>query len=1001
MEELVRSFEQSVQLMNQLGSKVNKEAWDNTEDLIYYIDQLLDAGQEIVGGKNLTEYRALAYVQLGRLHSRYDLIEEAIAIYDDVYLEYRNHSNDAIRYQAMRALVNSGVAYYNLDRLDKAIEAWDEAGEKYYKDRHEGLQTASLRAMQNKSIALDLYKYEGAGDPTRELILERFKSSLIPAIQKDLLRFFYKILWIGEDRDNPALKALHILLIKKTKSKIKLEDLHRAYYLLDTKAKKIVCSAVEKLHYEEFINVLVGGSQLIRCKGHYPFERKLLESYLNNSEHQRIGEELILQSELDWGLEILQTIAHSKDFSSFKSPYVQKLYQLFLKENIALPPLNSWSLLTTDHSPLNHKGNISAWFVGEDSFLSADRKGDVILWSKTGPDKHLGQLSGTPRIVCMIDDSIYAVLWNQKGFHQYINENWEYVEVEDAFHKYSSEYHLLIGDKGLYKLDSGSYLSGFPEVLEILEERKNTYTHISYKGIVSDGKKQVELPLPSTALPLKHCVRSKEYYVLGNDDVIYVFDPTSLSLQSSLQINEMSHSINWGQNPELFGVMGEQKIFLYNRAGELLFDHPGISLYIGAEYCFIGDKKGKVLKMDHAGNVIHVMEGHSDWIVDITADEEQLLTIGLEGSIRQWSLIDNRLTHIWGKMDLLAIEYQGSQLHQIGNGGIKNLNGEGTFYSQIQGVLSAYYIDEEYLIYASLTGELLVYKKGKFLWRDNCNSYAESFCRIDKKIWVGFHDGMLREFSLNNGAVLWESAVHKEGILVIERHPSGQYIFTGSRDRDISIVNIETKDELQKLAMHTQNISALCFCDSGNTLISSGDDGLILKWNWLEGSLLDIIKESKIPVWDLIVNQESTVLSARVEDNDLSLWNLPYGVEINNLKGHRSVISSIKFFPDDGFMVSGSADRSLRFWKMPEGRVVKKISPGLGAVQSIAIGVNGKKLAAASVDGQIKEYDLTPFQLYRMSLNELRERKFSLEALVHNDEQDKLDFIEFLNNWMS
>jgi len=997
MEELIEGFRTWSEAMVKMGSRVNQEAWDTVENVIYYAEALIDEGRSEVDHKNLEEWRAMALVNFGRIHSRYDLTEEAIAIYDEVYLEHRNHSNAAIRFQAMRGLVNSGVAYVSIDKMDRAIEAWDEAGEKYYNDPHKGLQTAALRAMQNKSIALDLYKYEGAGDPVREVMVERFQNSRIPAIQKDLLQFFYEINWIGTEEQNPALKALFNLVFKKNTKTLEPESLKIGYYLLDTPSKELVCQRVLELKYRPFFLILLGGESLSRPKGHYPFERTVIEAFILDKEFQELGQKLILQTEMDWGIQLLAHLREKGGAGAISHPLIRRLDQQ-LKE-MSIPTISSWSLEVQDHTPMGHRETISAWFFSDDLIITADRSGRILLWPQEGSPRELPPLKGSPRKVFSYQGNIGAVLWNQRGLFLFQEEKWAPIEEDYLFRDYSREGHLLLGEEGLYSLEKSKMVPIKGIILAYRSKGRDWL--LSEEGILHYPGGQIKSDLPSKALPLQSASLSQKLDLLGNDGVFYRLHPQRGTIESSYSLQEPGIEVISHADIPYIAFKGEQKISLYTPEGELLFSQPGVSLALQREGCFLGDKKGKIHYLNYQGELLTLLEGHSDWVVDLELSGDFLYSFGLEGTIRRWHRDSLTLNHVWGGLSLLSLDYYKGRLLQIWNGGVRILDKGDKLLCGMQGVLTAYARGEQHLVMGSLAGEVQVFKGDRLLWSSQEEGYPESFLIVDKFLWTGLSNGELIQYNLSNGKKIWQKDFHKEGITILEVHPGGEYLFTGSRDRDIGILKFSDYSDLPKLAMHTLNLTSLKFADQGRILLSSGDDGLILKWDWLKGALLDIIKESKTPVWDLITNQEGNILSARVDDNDLTLWNLPYGVKINSLRGHRAQISSLRFFPGEGFMASGSSDRSVRIWKMPEGRVVKKLSPGFGPIQSLALKEDGMILAVGSGSGQIQEFNLTPFILYTQSLAELQTRKISLRGMgFKEEEEDKKAFLRFLRDWM-
>jgi WD40 repeat protein len=68
------------------------------------------------------------------------------------------------------------------------------------------------------------------------------------------------------------------------------------------------------------------------------------------------------------------------------------------------------------------------------------------------------------------------------------------------------------------------------------------------------------------------------------------------------------------------------------------------------------------------------------------------------------------------------------------------------------------------------------------------------------------------------------------------------------------------------------------------------------------------------------------------------------------LRGHRDEVRCLAFSPDGGLIASGSADRTVRLWNLPEGRPLQTLEGHRSAVNCLAISSNGRLLASGGKD---------------------------------------------------
>ncbi len=87
------------------------------------------------------------------------------------------------------------------------------------------------------------------------------------------------------------------------------------------------------------------------------------------------------------------------------------------------------------------------------------------------------------------------------------------------------------------------------------------------------------------------------------------------------------------------------------------------------------------------------------------------------------------------------------------------------------------------------------------------------------------------------------------------------------------------------------------------------------------------------------------------------MWDVETGVLVERLEGHRDSVYSIAFTPDDKGLVSGSLDRTLKFWdvsKLSMSDAKRKDGPG---GSSSAISHDGKWVVSGSEDRGVQFWD--------------------------------------------
>lgn len=234
----------------------------------------------------------------------------------------------------------------------------------------------------------------------------------------------------------------------------------------------------------------------------------------------------------------------------------------------------------------------------------------------------------------------------------------------------------------------------------------------------------------------------------------------------------------------------------------------------------------------------------------------------------------------------------------------------------------------------------------------------------------GGQDGVLRVWDLTNGSLtksIPTNAGPIHSIAVDPRDPKRCLI--ASFDRKIRLWNVETGAQLKEFAGHTSFVWSLATTDDGLYLLSA-DDQYVRFWDIEAGKELQVFRGKTPEVRQLgmtgdgknyLFNNESVLeirsLPAdlpvasfeqeRKKFRDVALFVPNSGMVLTGDESHRlqlwqhrpsplaprlvrvydrhdGPIKSVDFAPDGSFFVSGSADRSVRVWRVPTLKEIEK-----------------------------------------------------------------------------
>jgi WD40 repeat protein len=102
------------------------------------------------------------------------------------------------------------------------------------------------------------------------------------------------------------------------------------------------------------------------------------------------------------------------------------------------------------------------------------------------------------------------------------------------------------------------------------------------------------------------------------------------------------------------------------------------------------------------------------------------------------------------------------------------------------------------------------------------------------------------------------------------------------------------------------------------------------------------------------------------EDKTVKFWELESGHCVRTFAGHTDKVNSVCLSADRRLAVSASDDRTLRVWEVAEGRCIRTLEGHQAAVESARFRVDGRFVISASSDKTLMLWDLATGERLRM-----------------------------------
>jgi WD40 repeat protein len=185
---------------------------------------------------------------------------------------------------------------------------------------------------------------------------------------------------------------------------------------------------------------------------------------------------------------------------------------------------------------------------------------------------------------------------------------------------------------------------------------------------------------------------------------------------------------------------------------------------------------------------------------------------------------------------------------------------------------------------------------------------------------------------------------------------SGQYV------RSLVDPELKTPDKKQEVkAAHLSLVESLAYSPDGK-YIASGSFQEVILWDAATGELRVRFTGYADRVVTLAFSNDSKMLAtgggAPTEDGEVKVYEVPSGKQIVDIKNsHSDVVYGVCFSPDDKMLATCGADKFVKTWELPAGKLLKTFEGHTAHVLDVGWAPDGKLLASAGADNVVKVWD--------------------------------------------
>lgn len=270
--------------------------------------------------------------------------------------------------------------------------------------------------------------------------------------------------------------------------------------------------------------------------------------------------------------------------------------------------------------------------------------------------------------------------------------------------------------------------------------------------------------------------------------------------------------------------------------------------------------------------------------------------------------------------------------------------------------------DGQFLASADKSGQLRLWS----MPQERCMGVLEFGAEIidtaihpdDRWLAVALSGGRVELLDFSTGKTKGNIRTGSPPVSAVTFSPDGKRLLCGLSSGDIEVWNLHAKELIESFNCHDSPINDIVFNRTGRLMGLASNDRRVSIWDRKSKRRIRIFDEFRRPFQCVSFSPNGLFLLAGGSEMIMRLFDVRQGDIFRRFKGHEAMVWDLLFVEDLNYVISCSADKTVRLWDMASFREITRIYIGDGWLQTMAYDNRTATLCVAGVDKLIHRFRL-------------------------------------------
>ncbi len=182
-------------------------------------------------------------------------------------------------------------------------------------------------------------------------------------------------------------------------------------------------------------------------------------------------------------------------------------------------------------------------------------------------------------------------------------------------------------------------------------------------------------------------------------------------------------------------------------------------------------------------------------------------------------------------------------------------------------------------------------------------------------------DRQIRFWNLEKFSELEAWPMKSEEVSTLAFTDRGATLVVGTRNKQVSFWDVKAKQRIGELPRFERRVGKMCVSGDGRRLAVLCGNQLSM-WQLPERTPLGVVEMPRRSVNEIVLSSDGSRLAVATGamspsvEGDVLLWDTDKLKLLHTYRGHKAMVRSVSFSPDDKRLASGSDDMTVRLWNV-------------------------------------------------------------------------------------